>query len=64
MQTTIEKESPVNIIIICSTVDMAGQNIKGHLLKLREWDQLEVPSSLAEDVSEVYESGNFRIVGN
>lgn len=62
MQTTIDKESPANIIIICSVVDMAGQNIKAHLLELREWDRLEVPSSLAEDVSEVYESGNFRIV--
>ncbi|AKB84218.1 D-aminoacyl-tRNA deacylase [Methanococcoides methylutens] len=62
MQTTIDKESPANIVIICSTVDMAGQNIKGHLLKLRDWGQLDVPSSLVEDVSEVYESGNFRIV--
>jgi D-aminoacyl-tRNA deacylase len=62
MQDTIDKEGSTNIIIICSTVDMAGQNIKGHLLELREWDQLKVPSSLAEDVSEAYQSGNFRIV--
>ncbi|WP_445474296.1 D-aminoacyl-tRNA deacylase [Methanococcoides methylutens] len=66
MQTTIDEESSANtitnIIIICSTVDMAGQNIKDHLLKLREWDRLEVPSALVEDVSEVYVSDNFRIV--
>ncbi|UGV40552.1 hypothetical protein J7W08_10895 [Methanococcoides orientis] len=62
MQTTSDKESSTNIIIICSTVDMAGQNIKDHLLRLREWTPLEVPSSMVEDVAEVYESGNFRIV--
>lgn len=62
MQTTSDKESSTNIIIICSTVDMAGQNIKAHLLRLREWYRREVPSAMIEDVSEVYESGNFRIV--
>ncbi|WP_440952932.1 D-aminoacyl-tRNA deacylase [Methanococcoides sp. FTZ1] len=62
MQNTIEKESSTNIIIICSTVDLAGQNIKGHLLRSRDWDQLEVPQALVEDVSEVYESDDLRIV--
>lgn len=62
MQTTSDKESSTNIIIICSTVDKAGQNIKDHLLRLREWSRLEVPSDIIEDVSEVHGSANFRIV--
>ncbi|WP_135610543.1 D-aminoacyl-tRNA deacylase [Methanococcoides sp. AM1] len=62
MQTTMDKESSTNIIIICSTVDMAGQNIKDHLLRLRKWSRLELPPGLVGDLSEVYESGNFRIV--
>jgi len=31
------------ITIICSAPDLASQNIKTHLLKLREWESLELP---------------------
>ena len=44
-----EKNLPENLVpkitIICSAPDLASQNIKTHLLKLREWKSLELPEN-------------------
>lgn len=52
----------MSIVIVCSTVDPASQNIKEHLLKLRDWVEMSVPDGIFDNLSMVYRSGNFHIV--
>ena len=58
--TIPETKNERRITIICSSPDKASQNIKGHLLKIREWGR--VFSGDCDGICLVYESGNFRIV--
>jgi len=50
------------ITIICSTLDMASQNIKNHLLSMRKWVHTGCTCSVCPDVCSIYEFENFRIV--
>ncbi|NPE31819.1 hypothetical protein HNV12_28445, partial [Methanococcoides sp. SA1] len=52
----------MSIVIVCSVVDTASQNIKEHLLKLRDWIEVSVPDGIFDDLSAVYRSGNFHII--
>jgi D-aminoacyl-tRNA deacylase len=58
--TIPETENKRRITIICSSPDTASQNIKGHLLTMREWEQVSCDG--CDGICSVYESGNFRIV--
>ena len=50
------------ITIVCSTIDKASQNIKDHLLSMREWTLVECPCDGWPDICSIYEFDNFRIV--
>ncbi|HJH28888.1 MAG TPA: hypothetical protein C5S51_04235 [Methanosarcinaceae archaeon] len=50
------------ITIVCSIIDKASQNIKNHLLSMREWTEVTCPPDGCGDVCSIYEFNNFRIV--
>ncbi|MBW6471160.1 MAG: D-tyrosyl-tRNA(Tyr) deacylase, partial [Methanosarcinaceae archaeon] len=50
------------ITIVCSTLDKASQNIKNHLLPMREWAEVVCPCGGCGDICSIYEFDNFRIV--
>jgi D-aminoacyl-tRNA deacylase len=61
-----EKNLPENpfpkITIICSAPDLASQNIKKHLLSLREWKPLELPENSGFSAARKSSDGKFRLV--
>jgi D-aminoacyl-tRNA deacylase len=61
-----EKNLPENpfpkITIICSAPDLASQNIKKHLLSLREWKPLELPENSEFSAARKSSDGKFRLV--
>lgn len=61
-----EKNLPENpfpkITIICSAPDLASQNIKKHLLSLREWKPLELPENTGFSAARKSSDGKFRLV--
>lgn len=60
-----EKEVSDNapkITIICSAPDLASQNIKTHLLTLREWKKLELPENSGFSAACESLDGKFRLV--
>lgn len=61
-----EKKPPENpfpkITIICSAPDLASQNIKKHLLSLKEWKPLELPENSGFSAARKSSDGKFRLV--
>ncbi|HIH73820.1 MAG TPA: D-aminoacyl-tRNA deacylase [Methanosarcina sp.] len=58
-------ETPENfpkITIICSAPDLASQNIKTHLLSLKEWKNLELPPESGFSAARESADGKFRLV--
>jgi D-aminoacyl-tRNA deacylase len=56
-------ENPVpKITIICSAPDLASQNIKKHLLILKEWEPLELPENSGFSAAWKSADGKFRLV--
>jgi D-aminoacyl-tRNA deacylase len=53
---------PLKITIICSAPDLASQNIKTHLLKLKEWELLELPENSGFLTALKSTDGKFRLV--
>lgn len=62
--TDINSENANNskITIICSAPDLASQNIKTHLLNLREWKDLKLPSESGFSAARESADGKFRLV--
>ncbi|TFH05088.1 MAG: D-tyrosyl-tRNA(Tyr) deacylase, partial [Methanosarcina sp.] len=63
--TDISKPENVNnskITIICSAPDLSSQNIKTHLLCLREWKPLELPPESGFSAARESADGKFRLV--
>lgn len=56
-----EKKDP-KITIICSAPDLASQNIKTHLLSLREWELLKLPDNSGFSTARESADGKFRLV--
>lgn len=56
-----EKNDP-KITIICSAPDLASQNIKTHLLSLREWELLKLPDNSGFSTARESADGKFRLV--
>jgi D-aminoacyl-tRNA deacylase len=56
-----EKNDP-KITIICSAPDLASQNIKTHLLSLREWKLLKLPDNSGFSTARESADGKFRLV--
>ncbi|MGA9188295.1 MAG: D-aminoacyl-tRNA deacylase [Methanosarcina sp.] len=56
-----EKSDP-KITIICSAPDLASQNIKTHLLNLREWKLLKLPENSGFSTARESADGKFRLV--
>jgi D-aminoacyl-tRNA deacylase len=60
------KDFPGNLIqkitIICSAPDLASQNIKTHLLKLRDWKALKLPENSGFLATLESSDGKFRLV--
>jgi D-aminoacyl-tRNA deacylase len=56
-----EKNDP-KITIICSAPDLASQNIKTHLLSLREWELLKFPDNSGFSTARESADGEFRLV--
>jgi D-aminoacyl-tRNA deacylase len=50
------------ITIICSAPDLASQNIKKHLLSLKEWEPLELPENSGFSAAWKSADGKFRLV--
>lgn len=61
-----EKDFPENpipkVTIICSAPDLASQNIKTHLLKLKEWELLELPENSGFSAARESRDGKFRLI--
>ena len=61
-----EKNLPENtfpkITIICSAPDLASQNIKKHLLSLKEWKPLELPENSGFSAARKSSDGKFQLV--
>ena len=61
-----EKNLPENpfpkITIICSAPDLASQNIKNHLLSLKEWKPLELPENSGFSAARKSSDGKFQLV--
>lgn len=62
--TDINPENVNNskITIICSAPDLASQNIKTHLLNLREWKDLKLPPESGFSAARESADGKFRLV--
>lgn len=58
---TLENPEP-KITIICSAPDLASQNIKTHLLNLREWEPLKLPENSGFSAARQSSDGKFRLV--
>ncbi|WP_406660529.1 D-aminoacyl-tRNA deacylase [Methanolobus sp. ZRKC3] len=50
------------ITILCSTVDRASQNIKEHLLSLRDWKTIDIKAIDWSELTAVYENEKYRII--
>ncbi len=55
-------ENSQKITIICSAPDLASQNIKTHLLNLREWKSLKLPPEFGFSAARESADGKFRLV--
>ncbi len=56
-------ENPVpKITIICSAPDLASQNIKTHLLSLKEWEPLALPDGSGFSAARESIDGKFRLI--
>lgn len=56
-------ENPIpKITIICSTPDLASQNIKTHLLSLLEWNLLELPENSGFSEARESRDRKFRLI--
>lgn len=55
-------ENSQKITIICSAPDLASQNIKTHLLNLREWKSLKLPPESGFSAARESADGKFRLV--
>lgn len=55
-------ENAPKITIICSAPDLASQNIKTHLLNLKEWKNLELPLESGFSAARESIDGKFRLV--
>jgi D-aminoacyl-tRNA deacylase len=56
-------EDPIpKITIICSAPDLASQNIRTHLLSLKEWKPLELPENSAFFAARESLDGKFRLI--
>lgn len=62
--TDINPENVKNskITIICSASDLASQNIKTHLLSLKEWELLELPENSGFSAVRESRDGKFRLI--
>jgi D-aminoacyl-tRNA deacylase len=60
--TNPENMNNSKITIICSAPDLASQNIKSHLLDLREWKNLELPPESGFSAARESADGKFRLV--
>lgn len=62
--TDINPENVKNskITIICSAPDLASQNIKTHLLSLKEWELLELPENSGFSAVRESRDGKFRLI--
>lgn len=60
-QKEISENTP-KITIICSAPDLASQNIKTHLLNLREWEKLELPPESGFSEARESTDGKFRLM--
>lgn len=58
----IPEKSDPKITIICSAPDLASQNIKTHLLSLREWKLLKLPENSGFSTARESADGKFRLV--
>ena len=61
-----ENNLPENLVpkitIICSAPDLASQNIKTHLFKLKEWASLELPENSGFLAARKSTDGKFRLI--
>ncbi|MGB9939461.1 D-aminoacyl-tRNA deacylase [Methanosarcina sp.] len=55
-------ENVPKITIICSAPDLASQNIKTHLLSLKEWEVLELPENSGFSAARESRDGKFRLI--
>ncbi|MHC1757808.1 MAG: D-aminoacyl-tRNA deacylase [Methanosarcina sp.] len=60
--TQIPEKTNQKITIICSAPDLASQNIKSHLLDLREWKKLELLPESGFSAARESADGKFRLV--
>lgn len=60
-QKEILEISP-KITIICSAPDLASQNIKAHLLSLKEWELLELPENSGFSAARESRDRKFRLI--
>lgn len=60
-QKEISENAP-KITIICSTPDLASQNIKTHLLSLKEWKKLELQPESGFSAARESLDGKFRLI--
>jgi D-aminoacyl-tRNA deacylase len=59
----LNPENPeLKITIICSAPDLASQNIKNHLLNLREWKPLNLPDNSGFSAARRSADGKFRLL--
>lgn len=58
----LENVNNSKITIICSAPDLASQNIKTHLLDLREWNNLKLPPESGFSAARESADGKFRLV--
>ncbi|MDI9395704.1 MAG: D-aminoacyl-tRNA deacylase [Euryarchaeota archaeon] len=58
----LENVNNSKITIICSAPDLASQNIKTHLLNLREWKSLKLPPESGFSAARESADGIFRLV--
>lgn len=60
-QKEISENTP-KITIICSAPDLASQNIKAHLLSLKEWEKLELPPESGFSAARESLDEKFRLI--
>jgi len=61
-QLEYSEDSEPKITVICSSPDLASQNIKNHLLNLKEWENLSLPENSGFSAARKSRDGKFRLV--
>jgi D-aminoacyl-tRNA deacylase len=61
-QLEYSEDSGPKITVICSAPDLASQNIKNHLLNLKEWENLSLPENSGFSAARKSRDGKFRLV--